>query len=732
MNNVLRSALLLGALFVLPTSAWAETIRIGSLPIRRTAAPYTLTTSMESFGGNGYHPFHFEFDPRGKVFNRDHYVEVLVRPTRTYGSNLNFTYRQSIKLDEGSGTQTFVGYVPNYFPWDTLTVSLLEEGEPVESGSEHYGLSMNQQSLKQKVTVGVIVRDRKTAATAAWDVVPDVRTLVTVLGDGPITEQTGVKRLSDSKSRSNLNRVQPAWVQFRAIPEKNSYTNWIAYSQLDVILVAAPMLKRIRVNQEPQYSALRQWVAAGGNLWVYAADAEPDPLGESLAFGSVDPADLVKKPEVRQSMNLSGINDTSELTSEYWNGVQKMSQNVARNSYRKRREIFDEMTGNKHPFIETDSVKAVGEKLQIAELGLGTVILIDDTDPFPGSFQLWQSIKQICEERLNWETRYGVDIPSGDDIYWAWLIPSVGEPPVKSFVMLNVLFAILIGPLCYFFFRRRQRLYLLYFAAPMLALLVSGSLFVYAIGSDGLTTKVRSRQLTWADPVSGVSVRQSRETYYSVMSRDEGLEQSQDTVMCPVHCTPLVHDYYHQSSNFRPGEVIIPDAETRRMTGNFLPPRDQVQYLTTQPIESKQTVSFQVTDGVGTITNMLDHPISQIVLRDKQGRYWQADNIAQDQSQKTNSAKQAIVNELLLPRVLPPLSEVPMLQANTRYSRNYTTGTNYSLLEDRLESWTTTKMPKGAFVATVSLDEKALGVDSPTVLSSTHVVLGYYSDGVAQ
>ena len=64
----------------------------------------------------------------------------------------------------------------------------------------------------------------------------------------------------------------------------------------------------------------------------------------------------------------------------------------------------------------------------------------------------------------------GIDVPRGNDNYWMWLISSVGQPPVKSFLLLNTLFVILVGPVCYYFFRRRGRLYLLYFFAPCMAL----------------------------------------------------------------------------------------------------------------------------------------------------------------------------------------------------------------------------------------------------------------------
>ena len=728
---LVRASLLLGLLFGLQAIAIAEMTRIGTLPQRRRAAGYSLKVSMETLGGNGYHPFQLEFSPRGKGFVRDHNVEVFIRPSRTYGSSLDLTFRQSFKLDEGSPGQTFVAYVPSYIPWDAVIITLHEDGEQVETGRSSYGLSMNQRPLQQHVSVGVIVRSGK-KASAAWEVTPDVRTLTTVLGTGPINEATETKRLSDSKSRAMLLNVQPAWVQFRVISEDNQYKNWLAYSQLDVIIVAAPILERIRTGQAEQYDALRKWVAAGGTMWVYATDAEPDPFGETLTTEPADPKRIVKKGSVTRLMNLQTQNDTSELSSEYWNGVKKMSQMGGQRNFRSRREVFNEMKADKNPFVEIVASQKISDRLRVARLGLGKVIMIKDEDPFPGSFQFWYSVHQLSSD-ITWADRFGVDIPCGNDNYWSWLIPSVGQPPVKSFVVLNILFALLIGPLCYFFFRRRQRLYLLYFAAPMLALLVSGSLFVYAIGSDGFSTRVRARQISWVDPSSDFMIEQSRQTYFAAAGNSDGLSQSRETVVCPVHGTPLVRDYYQQSSNFRPGEVIVDsDKPHARMTGNLLPPRDQVQYLTTRPIASEQTVLFETTDGKPTITNNLDHPITQIILRDKQGAYWIAGQVQQSQATSMTASSQNEARKALLSKVMAKASEVPLLQSNTRFSRRFVTGMEVSQLESKLDRWSAKGLPKGAFLALVPVSEDRLGVNDPIVLDSHHVVMGYFDDGGAK
>ena len=707
----------------LTTCAWGEAMQLLTLPSRVSAAPYLMKFSMESVGGNGYHPFVLEFTPRGAKFARDHHLQVTIKPRRTYGSELNFSFRQSITLNEGANIQTTVVYVPSYIPWDEVRVSLAEDGKQIKSGTTSNGIFDRQKRMKQKVSVGVFVDDIKKNSSSKTATVPDARTLMTVLGDGPIVEDAKKKRLNNSQATNFLKKVQPAWVQFRILSETDAYTQWIGHSQLDVIIVSAPALQRMSDNRPEQYLAIQKWLAAGGNLWVYATDAQQSELLKTFPREPIDDSKIVRKFKVASRMKLKSVNDTSSLTNDYWNGVRKGSSNSGRSSFKKRGEIVKEMEKTGHQFANKASWQKIKEKLQIGRIGLGTVIMIKDEDPFPGSFQFWQTVADLSGDRLTWGNRFGVELPSGNDTYWNWLIPSVGKPPVKSFVVLNLAFTILIGPLCYFFLRRHRRLYLLYFVAPLFAFLVSGSLFLYAIGTDGLTTKIRSRQLTWVDPSSGFSIDQSRQTYYAVMGQSDGVVQSLDTAIFPVHGTPLVYNYYSQQSK-RNGEITV-EENGRRMTGIFLPPRDQVQYLSTRPYPSQQNVSFLPnSDGPPTIENNLDHPILQIVSRDNDGTFWHAGEIAMGKSSSMERATQTSAKDLLVPAVIPPDQAVPILQRNTSYYGNqYGSVVQSCLLEQRMKHWTT-NMPNGTFIAIAPLENKRMGVAKAEVKDSVHLIMG--------
>jgi hypothetical protein len=355
---------------------------------------------------------------------------------------------------------------------------------------------------------------------------------------------------------------------------------------------------------------------------------------------------------------------------------------------------------------------------------LGKVVLIQAPDPFPGSFQFWKSIVNLHEDgQVVWADRMGIDVPSGNDNYWMWLIPSVGQPPVKSFVLLNTLFVILVGPICYFFFRRRHRLYLLYFFAPCMAFLVTFSLFAYALAADGTRTKTRSRQLTWIDAAGGYAVGQSRQTYYAVLGSGDGIELSSDTAVYPVRNTPAHNRYYRpRDRSGSRGRISVSPAK-QRLGGDFCPPRNQVQYLMTRPQTIDRSVEFVFSAEGSRVTNHLPYTIHQLVSCDENRGYWQAENIRPGASTALASCKATVLGDLLGPDVLPPLGSVPMLQNNRRRGGGPGTGIQVSLLEKRLERWSS-RLPPKTFVATAELIDDRLGVEAAVVLDSVHVVMG--------
>ena len=738
LTTALNSRFIIGTAFLLFIGAWAlgETYTLGSLPTRPSTG-YKMWVEIEAVSGNGYQPIRLDFRPSGKAFVRDRHIEVGLSPRQHPNGNFLFTFRQAITIPEGSATYSKTIHVPHYYNASEFQVELLEDGRPVRWGTAKFGLGndLRHRFAGQRVTVGIIQPRDAPIQDAAWKVYPDVRTLVTVLGDGPIPQQvdsTGISgpvasRLNHQQSEDLAKGVQPAWVQFRPIIEDQLPENWLGYSQLDVILVPSPVVERIAVEQPSQMQALESWLAAGGNLWVNACDAIDGPWMKRLDMKPVGPHQVVPAPLAQTHLNLTEKNDTSPIVSDYWNGPTKQSQHHAYNhtteSLSLRSDVYAKLEQADHPFAETASDAAIAATIQRAGFGLGEVIAIRTEDPFPGSYQFWKTIADLPgPEKLNWISRNGIDVPSGDESYWSWLIGSVGQPPVKSFVILNLLFAILVGPICYFFLLRRNRLYLLYFVAPTLAFLVTCSLFTYALMSDGISTKQRTRQITWLDGKHGYNIAQSRSTYYRVLGFGQQIDVAGDTAIYPVRHAPMGFNYYSGQRNEERLHGVLRTTGDRQLFSNgFLPTRNQVQYLTIQPRVSEPAITVDWNAKI--VSSCLPQAVRQILVSDQQGKYWEAFDL---ESRGTAPLQPCLkvsdqLRGMLGNTVLPDQRKNPIISTYSWSGNNVSAQTG--LLENRLQQWSQ-HLPNSSFIGIAQLDEDRLGISDAIMLDSTHVIMG--------
>ncbi|MEM1069167.1 MAG: hypothetical protein AAGI63_09745 [Planctomycetota bacterium] len=723
-------ALILFASLLPATFLRAESVPLGPMPLPN-ATGMAVTVSLESVGGNGYHPVHLTFRPRGKQFTRDRRLSVVIGPENSQKTDLDFNFRADILVPEAAAIYEKTLLVPHYYAWDSLTISLAEEGERLKGGTRTFPIAtkLRVRTTDQLVSVGILLPKDEKTQDAEWKKFPDVRGLMAVLGRGPMPEgkDAEVKRLDHQAALKLAKSVQPASVQFRVLEEGKLSDKWLAYSQLDLILIPAPVLERIISEQPAEAEAIKKWLAIGGNLWVYASDVAPVSWVAKSDFATPPTGRVVRKEALADLLFLREKNDTSPLNYQNW-GVIKESQIYGYRSdqtFKTRRTVFNDLKKSMHPLAELQSPAELVGRVQYASYGLGTVVTIKEEDPFPGSFQLWLSLTAMEPSQvLAWQERMGIDVPAGNDNYWMWLIPSVGQPPVKAFVVLNTLFALLMGPFCYFYFRRRERLYLLYFAAPAMAFVMTIGLFVFALVSDGVQTQIRSRQLTWIDPVHEQHVQQSRQTYFAVMGRERGIHLDDEVAVYPVQHSPTyTYNYYdrRQSDTRSDGEVIDgPDERIHR--GSFFPSRSQVQYLMTNAKQDAGCVRFN--SQAGTIENELDFALKQVIVCDQQGNVWMVSDLPAGESATAERADQEAVERLLGPDVRPTLGEVPMLRKSYyRVVGMVAVGVQVSLLEGLLDEWSI-KMPKGTFLATTELEEERLGVEEALTLDSVHVVMG--------
>lgn len=636
-------------------SVIAEEISLGIAPNNPAKAGFSMVVVTERLGNEGFQPVTLRFRAIGKSFNRQRQLRILFRPRTQYATEIDFQFSCDAVVPQGVKSFDLRILVPHFYRWENCSVQIIEEGRRLGRAASPLVMPPAVKDWGQKMSIGIIVPSDAATSGKPWATFPDVRSIVTVLGEGPISAKTSITRFNDKQARDYIENLVAGWARFRIIDEDALQPSWLGYSQLDLILVPYPVLERIEQQQPAELDQLRRWVSAGGQIWTYAAPKKTIPT-ESWLSG--DRADVKKEIRIASnpgnSMSLGQINNTSPIQYQPWNYGSYTSNNYSYGSTEKyRKSFYKDLEKAKHPMVQAESAQGLRDHIEVMHYGMGRVVLIDSEDPFPGSFQFWKALEM---DRQTWTERNGVDYTSGNDSYWAWLMATVGQPPVTMFVILNILFVLVMGPVLYFGLRRRSRLYLLYFLAPSLALIATMGLFLYAFISDGFDNRARIRQLTWVDGRQPLEdndtgtknrypiVSQSRETYYTVMDNQQGLRFDLDAFVLPIHHSELMNNHnYYPGDTSRPGNYLIRQTEQQRIySGGFLPTRTQVHYLATRPSEGALPLEVAYGATGVMLTNALATPLSWVGVRDDQGKYWIGRDVPPDSTVTLKAAKQNV------------------------------------------------------------------------------------------
>ncbi|WP_372898061.1 hypothetical protein [Stieleria sp.] len=720
MRRLLRSvaaALVIAVLGTLTTvSAAAEEIQLGAAPSNPAKAGFTMFVITERLGNEGFQPITLRFRAIGKSFTRQRSLRILFRPRTQYATEIDFQFACQVTVPQGVKTYDMPVLVPHFYRWESCSVQVIEDGRRLGKVASKLAIPASVKDWGQYMSIGVMVPRDAATSTAPWTRFPDLRSIATILGEGAISEKANVPRLSGKQARKFVDDVVYGWARFRVIDEDALQPSWIGYSQLDVILAPYPLLQRIEQEQPDRSAELKRWVSAGGQIWAYAAPLQAaasqgtQTPGQQATSTSASPPAGADPPswlagargDVNKSfrywadpssvMTLSQPNDTSAIQYQPWNYGTYYSNSYAYGSSEKTRQsVYDDLVAVKHPMVQTVTKKKLLAGLGVMPYGWGRVVLIEQQDPFPGSFQLWKSLEM---DKQKWGERNGVEYATGNDSYWAWLMSTVGQPPVTMFVILNGLFVLVMGPLLYFGLRRRGRLYLLYFLAPALAFLATMGLFFYAFLSDGFDNRARIRQLTWIDgrhPVSPPGdgqpgrvpvIDQSRQTYYTVVDNQRGLRFAGDAFVLPVHHSEMMNNYnYRVADDSRPGGFLIDQVgDDRLYSGDFLPTRTQVHYLVTRPHVGVSPIEIDFGGETVSLTNHLPTPLSIVGVRDDKGKYWVARDVASAATVTLEKANSNTLSMIALGVVDPDSTQMPTPYQN-RVSMNDRTGIEERLLE---------------------------------------------------
>ena len=347
--------------------------------------------------------------------------------------------------------------------------------------------------------------------------------------------------------------------------------SWIDYSGLDIVAVSLDTLSAMpRENR----SAILKWVHTGGTLIVYGVKqkaATSQPLLHALELDRQGAPEMDWEPcdpRTRRVIHVPQTDEHGRLVPEL--ATPKTAEpETAEADSNPFTKAFKAAEGNQSRTARPFQWSGDSGTFVRRRLVLGYVYAFRD-NPFPGSPHDWAwFLQSVGPERYRWASRHGISARQESDDFLQFRIPGIQGVPVFSFLALITVFAVVIGPLNYWFLWKQKRLHLLIVSIPVIALVTSVTLLAYSVIAHGFAIKSRTRSFTVLDQNSKTAVTASRIALFAGLAPSRGLRFSPDTA---------VHTIWSTYQGFESGSVDW--TETQALTHGWLRSRTRTQFLT--------------------------------------------------------------------------------------------------------------------------------------------------------
>ncbi len=603
-----------------------------------------MTIDTKWVAGSGYRPVRVEFNTTGGPAPADRTLLVEFSPNDWSGNNGQLYVSRYIDIPEGATTARATIGVPQREVWHSMSVNVYEDGKHIKelslagTGIQNSGewsealpklLVIHRDAPLPADRGDLISRTQKGRTMGLLDRqvadLPDLRAVSDVLQGGDARTSgwgasTGIDRLELIDEHTRMELLPPV-----CLPE-----NWVELTSLDLILVSLDDLTLMQSKYPRRFEAIRTATAAGQTLCVWGVGEQYERLAELERLVDARPLPGADTPEppfrgwlVPDRRHFGGqVTTIGEIienegyrpwrTPQATTTQQDDGYDYLPDGRRVRRDVLPSAPpADRPPFL-------------LRPLDLGNLVAIGSDQPFPGNTATWHWLLMSLDlNDWQWYRRHGMSLQRENSDFWNFLIPGVGVAPVTAFRILISMFVIVIGPVNYFLLRRWGRLHLLLVTVPAGALLITGSLFLYALLSDGLGVRARVRSFTLLDQNRGRAISWSRQVYYAGLAPSQGLVYPRTAAVFPLHFDP-----WEEQRNRGTRRRMRWD-DQQRLTSGWLRPRIMTQFLVVEAGAAEIGLDVAPPPEAGqppAVTNGLGGRILKLCLRDEDGTYYFAED----------------------------------------------------------------------------------------------------------
>ena len=730
-----------------------------SLPERGAKpAGFIVDLAFDDLRLFGELPIHVHIASSGGSFPADRSIVIRVVPTAKTSQppGLDCVYELPIQLSQGQSTIEKTFYVPKWSVGGELDVAVLEDRRVIEGYQSRipgnaFGAGQAETAWWESAEQGFAwMVDDNTSK-------PDARTFFAAMAP----ELMNVEQLSTARPGFDF---ASAWRQFRVSKIDQLPTDWRGFDSADVWIAESDTLRSLFKQPSARTSALRDYLRCGGCLWVIGELDEqelsqffqvPRPNIDELNVvldGAVLAARSAVDYQLYRATNYQAINSSRGYIREYAMNLQSLSQRnrgAIANSLLTVEERFDvNLEWLQSQAADGNAAVLNREDFDVRRVALGRIVICKSASPLPGSIQQWCAMALLTGDDFSSTMQRAVDPSFGDRRFWDWIIPDVAQPPVYTFIALLSLFVIVVGPLAYRKFTKLGRGYLIMFVAPVLALITTLTMFVYGLLADGLSTRVRVREITWVGDTSGTAARYSRATYFAGVRPADGMSFPGDAVLLPYQLSSA--SSWFEASKLEHsiiGTMRLTD-DSIRLDSGFLPSRQQKQFVTYRPVRDVGVVSLEHTQANKSplLTSSLNIEIRNGVLCNSAGEYFSFDRLPANSTTTAQPVTPNAASELLsglyaLQRPIAPSAissvrrsgdaKIDMIsQLESHPTRRVGAMSKIANGESAIESWVRlslqieSRLPRATLIAVADVTDDCIAVDEATVVESVHYVIG--------
>jgi hypothetical protein len=642
LGNAVLAWIVLGV--VLCPGAKAGTGTRASLPTGRVKSGLRVNVDTTWVDANGYRPVQVELIswPPGPA-PADRSIRIECKPYNWRGGYAWWSITDFVEIPQGTPGVTATLSIPQREQWNAFYMEFYEDGRKLEDLSYqggmmtagNYGWSeaspamlfIDRDAPPRALRPGRIADLRQAGSKADSHLLPDVRGLAEIYAPPDLT-QTGY---TPDESATDLTILDSLlrWSKIEILPPSDLPTNWINWTGFDLVFISLEDLRDMTRQNPETWQALRDLIATGPTLCVYGVGQDFEKLAKV--------EEILKSPPLPDADQALYRGWRTPHSNQYTRVLREAPTN--NNQYWYAQQATAEASMDQKTLAALDSREhKPPEKPTFVwrPVDLGRVVAIAAENPFPGRPQDWGwMLNTLDSDDWMWYRRHGLSLSRRNLDYWEFLIPGVGLAPVNSFLVLISLFVVVIGPLNYWFLVRQGRLYLLLLTVPAGAMVVTLSLVGYALVTDGLGVKSRVRSYTEIDQRRGRSVSWSRQSYYASLVPSRGLEFPETAAVYPIEVQPDQPNYYDS-------KYLIDWEYGQTLAKGYLASRVTSQMMVVQARESSSQIEIKENaSGAPQVRNRLGAPVEFLVLRDSEGDFFSAENLADGQTETLSPMKWA-------------------------------------------------------------------------------------------